>query len=236
MLYYETYGEGKAILYLHGWGASGAVFKPVVERLPNYLNITVDFDGFGSSPMPPEEGFTVYDYAERIVELLRGINAPKVTVVAHSFGCRVSLVLASKYSEFIDGMLLFAPAGLRRFSLKRWCKIRLYKLKKRLRVSCANLSGSADYQATADGLKRTFVKVVNQDLSREARKARCKTLIVAAKQDVAVPYRDALRLSKLVANSDFVSVEGDHFALFYSPSAFAQIIRLFVEEQCSSQR
>ena len=229
-MYSKTYGNGKTVLYLHGWGASGQAFEPVVRHLPNYLNITVDFYGFGNSPPPPEQGFTVSVYADKTAEFLRGCNQQKAVIVAHSFGCRVALVMAVKYPEFVDRMLLFAPAGLRRFSFKRWAKVRLYKLRKRLCKRKKLQGGSDDYNATPDALKSTFVKVVNQDLSAYARKIRCKTLIIAAKQDAAVPYRDAKRLHKLVKNSDFTGIDGDHFALFYMPEVYAKIIRLFAEE------
>lgn len=232
MLYYETYGQGQTILYLHGWGASGKAFAPVVQRLPDYLNLTLDFAGFGNSPLPSTEGLTVFDYANQTAEFLRQLNLTKVTIVAHSFGCRVAMILAADYPELVDKMLLFAPAGLRRFSLARWCKTRLYKLQKRLNPSKITSRGSADYQATKDELKSTFVKVVNQDLSKYARKIRCKTLIVGAKQDVAVPYKDVKRLHRLVKTSELAGLDGDHFALFYAPVAFAEIIRLFMEEQC----
>lgn len=231
-MYCEIFGQGKKILYLHGWGASGAMFSPVVKRLPDYCNITIDFAGFGNSPPPPKEGFSVFDYAEQTAELLRELNVEKAVIVAHSFGCRIAMILAVKYPQFVERMLLFAPAGLRRFSFGRWCKVRLYKARKRLCPSKAAQCGSSDYKATDERLKSTFVKVVNQDLSRVARQIRCKTLIVAAKQDVAVPYNDAKRLHRLIKNSDFAAVDGDHFALFYSPEAFAKIIRLFTEEGC----
>lgn len=232
MIYYETYGQGKPILYLHGWGASGAIFKPVVNNLQNYLNVTVDFAGFGNSPPPPKDGFTVFDYACQLAEFLQEKNFGKATVVAHSFGCRIAMILAVDHPELVDKTILFAPAGLRRFSLKRWLKIRLYKAQKRLGLIEKKQSGSADYQATKDELKSTFVKVVNQDLSRIARKIRCKTLIVAARQDTAVPYKDAKRLNKLIKTSELVGIDGDHFALFYSPAAFAKIVKIFMEEQC----
>lgn len=231
-MYFYAEGEGKTVLYLHGWGASSEAFRPVIRLLPFCRNIAVDFDGFGNSPAPPAEGYSVFDYADSLARFMRENNIVKATVVAHSFGCRVGMVLAANYPELVDGLLLFAPAGLRRFSLKRWCKIRFYKLKKRLHRSGLKPCGSADYQASPDCLKSTFVKVVNQDLSAYARKIRCNSLIVAAKADTAVPLRDAKRLHRLIVGSFLAEVEGDHFALFYSPAAFAQIIRLFVEEQC----
>ena len=228
--FFQKTGDGKAIVYLHGWGASGDIFNTVARALPCYGNYLLDFAGFGQSAMPPETGFTVFDYARQLVVFLTENGLKDITIVAHSFGCRVAMIVASERPDLVERALLFAPAGLRRPSFTRWCKIRLYKLKKRLFKGKKIQGGSADYQSTSDALKSTFVKVVNQDLSAYARKMRCKTLIIAAKDDKAVPFKDAKRLHKLIENSEFVGIEGDHFALFYVPDSFAEIIKMFVAE------
>ena len=76
--YYEQLGEGSsAIIYLHGWGASGQAFYPVMEKLPRFFNVAVDFDGFGASPNPPEQGFTVEDYAANAAEIFARLTCPK---------------------------------------------------------------------------------------------------------------------------------------------------------------
>lgn len=223
-------GCGKAVVYLHGWGCDGSVFAPVANNLNEYCNYMIDFAGFGSSPSPPESGYTVADYVNQIAEFFKQNNLSDVVIVAHSFGCRVAIMLAATYPKLVDRMLLFAPAGIRRKSFKRWLKVRFFKLRKRFCPNKASAMGSDDYKNASPTLKNTFVKVVNQDLSSYAKKARVKTLIVAAKNDLAVPLKDAERLHRLIRNSDFSVVEGDHFALFYAPAAFAQIIRLFAEE------
>lgn len=228
--YFNETGSGKPIVYLHGWGCDGKIFAPVTKNLPNYCNFTLDFYGFGKSSPPPASGFTVFDYANQLVEFLNERNLKGVTVVAHSFGCRVAMVVAANNPRLISRMLLFAPAGIRRFSLKRWCKVRIYKLRKLLRLGVKKDLGSDDYRSCSAEMKNTFVKVVNQDLSSFAKRVKCKTLVIAAQSDTAVPLKDARRVHKLIAKSDYYTVDGDHFSLFYSPAAFAKIIKLFVEE------
>lgn len=227
--YFKVIGCGAPIVYLHGWGCDGSIFKSVAERLPDYSNYLLDFAGFGNSGAPPANGFTVFDYADLLAEFLEKNSLKNAVIAAHSFGCRVAMVVAATRPYLINRLLLFAPAGVRRPSFIRWCKVRAYKLGKRFKIVKKN-AGSADYQATPPHLKSTFIKVVNQDLSAYARKIACKTLIIAAKQDSAVPYSAAKRVSKLIKQSEFVTVDGDHFALFYAPSAFARIIKLFAEE------
>lgn len=229
-MYFKEAGQGKPIVYLHGWGADGSIFASTAALLPNYRNIMLDFAGFGFSPPPPPRGFDVFDYANELAHFLTSEGLSNVTLVAHSFGCRVAMVVSALHPDLVDRMLLFAPAGLRRKSFVRWCKIRYYKLCKRLCPRRAERFASADYKSAPPHLRNTFVKVVNYDLSEYARAVRRKTLIIAARDDAAVPLRAAKRLHRLIRGSEFAVVNGDHFALFYAPAAFAKIVRLFVEE------
>lgn len=228
--YCRQFGQGRPVVYLHGWGCDGGIFATVANNLPNYANYMIDFAGFGNSAPPPESGWDVFDYANQLIGFLTEKDLKRVAVVAHSFGCRVAMIVASTRSDLVERALLFAPAGLRRPSLKRWLKVRYYKWCKRRNPERAKRFASDDYLNASPALKNTFVKVINRDLSAYARKMRCKTLIVAANKDNAVPLCAAKRLHRLIKNSDFAMVDGDHFALFYAPSAFAEIVKLFVEE------
>lgn len=231
-MYFERSGEGVPVVYLHGWGCDGSIFSPIVKRLPDFANYTVDFTGFGKSEDPPACGFTVEDYAEQLKRFLSDQGLNRVTVVGHSFGCRVALVLAAKYPEFVSGMILVAPAGLRRFSFARWCKVKAYKMSKffaKLRKTQPQTKfASEDYANCSEALRATFVKVVNQDLSTYAKRVDCTVLIVNGRQDMATPIVHARRLNKLIANSTLVEIEGDHFAFFRSPVAFANTVKNFV--------
>ena len=233
-MYFQKFGEGSPILYLHGWGSDGRIFQSVVARLPNYTNYLVDFIGFGKSDKPPIEGWNVLDYAKDILRFLDDQNLQQVTIVGHSFGCRVAMVLASLYPNRVGKLLLVAPAGLRKPSFKRWCKVLKYKMHKFLCKMgvCQNVSvryGSVDYNACENGLKNTFVKVVNQDLTAFAKKIACPTLIVNGNNDTQTPLKHAQNLQKLIKTSSLVEIDGDHFAFFHNPQAFAQTIKLFEE-------
>ena len=233
-MYYEKCGQGdKVIVYLHGWGCDGSIFAPIVKRLPNYTNYLVDFDGFGKSPPPPEDGYSVSDYAERLYQFLTEQQISRVTLVGHSFGCRVAMVLAASHPQLIERMLFVGPAGLRRKSIKRWCRVAWYKFRKflakmRLAPSPRNC-GSEDFRSCSPSMRKTFVKVVNQDLSRYAKRVKCPVLIVNGRQDSATPLQHAKRLTRLISDCQLVAIDGDHYAFFYSPQAFANTIKTFVE-------
>ena len=232
-MYFEKYGEGdKAIVYLHGWGCSGAIFAPIVRQLPRYANYLIDFDGFGNSSPPSEQGFSVADYAESLRQFLDERGLTRVTLVGHSFGCRVAMVFASRYPQTVERMLFVGPAGLRRFSLKRWLRIRWYKFRKllaRLKIAKSPVNqGSEDYRNCAPSMRATFVKVINEDLSRYAKRVKCPVLIVNGRDDAATPLAHAKRLARLIPDCELVEIDGDHYAFFYSPRAFANTVKNFV--------
>ncbi len=233
-MYFQKIGSGKPIVFLHGWGCDGSIFRAVAEKLPNNKCFLVDFNGFGKSPAPPAEGWGVEDYAMVLSVFFRQHNLKNVLIVAHSFGCRVAMVLAAKYPALAGKMILVAPAGLRKFSFSRWLKVRKYKFVKflcRLNM-CRNVSeryGSVDYNACENGLKNTFVKVVNQDLSRFAKQIRCPVLIVNGRDDKETPLASAQKLQKLIPNAVLTEIDGGHFAFFETPFAFAKTITYFSE-------
>lgn len=233
-MYFQKIGNGKPIVFLHGWGCDGNVFLPIAKQLTDYKCYLVDFNGFGKSPAPSSMGWTVEDYAAALAIFFRQHNLQHVCIVAHSFGGRVALVFAAKYPRLVSKLLLVAPAGLRSFSFSRWCKVRRYKLQKLLRkTGCAKgigrSFGSADYNACDEKMKNTFVKVVNQDLSSFVKQVTCTALIVNGKQDTATPLKHARRLQRLLKNSSLTEIEGGHFAFFEKPNAFAETVRYFME-------
>lgn len=233
-MYFVKIGKGRLIVFLHGWGCDGSVFLPIAQNLVNYECYMLDFYGFGKSPKPPAEGWSVKDYAENLALFFQTHNLQRACLVGHSFGCRVATVFASQYPQYVDKMMLVAPAGLRRFSFKRWWKVRKYKMRKFIcRMGlCHNLTarcGSVDYNACDDGMRNTFVKVVNQDLSGFAKRVQCPVLIVNGRDDTETPLEHAKRLQKLIPNASLAEIDGGHFAFFQNPNAFSKSIQYFAE-------
>lgn len=231
-LYCNVIGSGSPVLFLHGWGCDGSIFWPIANKLEDYCkSYMLDFAGFGKSPMPPASGYTVSDYVQCVVEFIINNKLNKVNIVAHSFGGRVAIMLASKYPQLVNKLLLVSPAGLRRPSLKRSIKVARYKLTRWLTKSGLLTKtyngGSHDYNNCSQEMKNTFVKVVNEDLSRYSKKITCPTLIVNGISDTATTLSHAKKLHKLIKNSELVPIKGDHFALFYNIDSFCKIIRLY---------
>ena len=86
-LYYEDLGEGKTIVFIHGWPLSGSMWEYQVTELANkgYRCITYDRRGFGKSERP----FKKYDYdtlAGDLNSLISELKLEDITLVGFSMG------------------------------------------------------------------------------------------------------------------------------------------------------
>lgn len=108
---FDARGEGPAILFLHGLGATGAAFHDVRARLPGFRTVCVDLPHHGRA-----RPWSVLDPKVMAERLAGKIAEPSFFVVGHSFGGVVALELAARAPERVTGVCaLAAPvSGLSR--------------------------------------------------------------------------------------------------------------------------
>jgi pimeloyl-ACP methyl ester carboxylesterase len=89
-LYYEEYGAGQSILFLHGVWAGLRYFEPQLTALSEERRtIALDFRGHGRSEKT-EQGHTVRQYARDVHEFLIQCNLDDVVLVGWSMGAAVT--------------------------------------------------------------------------------------------------------------------------------------------------
>ena len=99
---YKTIGKGKSfVLFLHGWGGSTNSFLHVARKLENTCKtVLIDFYGFGKTKFP-KVSLDTYEYTTQLYLFLKSKNIEEVSIVAHSFGGRVALILSSIFVVII---------------------------------------------------------------------------------------------------------------------------------------
>lgn len=94
-LFYESKGTGAPILLIHGFGASTFTWRRIAPALAeNHKVIAVDLKGFGQSDKPFDEHYSIFDQAELIKQLILDNDLKNLTLVGHSYGGGISLMLA----------------------------------------------------------------------------------------------------------------------------------------------
>ena len=94
-LFLEEKGEGKPLLLIHGFGASTFTWRGVAPDLArDHRVIAVDLKGFGQSDKPLDERYAARDQAALLAQLIEARDLRDLTLVGHSYGGGIALMLA----------------------------------------------------------------------------------------------------------------------------------------------
>lgn len=200
--------------------------------------VFVDFPGFGES-LEPEREFYLSDYVLSLKNVLDNFVIESLTLVGHSFGGRVaikySFLYQDNYSDF--KLCLVDSAGIKpRRSLLYKIKVSRYKKLKRkaekfgIEDNRLDKFGSSDYKKLSSVMKRTFVHVVNEDLSDIAKKIKIKTMIVWGRKDKETKLYMARKLHKFIKNSNlYIFNNAGHFSFLDNRLDFLILLDTFVK-------
>jgi pimeloyl-ACP methyl ester carboxylesterase len=108
-LYYELHGEGKPIIFSHGWLEDCSIWGPQVESFTkNYAVILYDHRGHGRSDKPKvgEGNYSVQVLANDLYALAQKLNLEKPVLVGFSLGGYAAILLALEHPEKISKLVL----------------------------------------------------------------------------------------------------------------------------------
>ena len=89
--------------------------------------------------------------------------------------------------------------------------------------------GSADYNALDAEMRKTFVKVISEDLAPLLEKIQSSTLLIWGEKDQDTPLWMGQKMEKEIRDAGLVIFEGDdHFAYLRQWPRFVNVIRAFL--------
>ena len=229
--------NGYTLLFLHGWRSQKEIWNHVAQRIRELENervsvYTVDLPGFGQS-QTPNKVLGVGDYASVVAEFIKKLELKNVIIIGHSFGGRIAIKLAATHPELINKLVLVDSAGFATISSKKIFYRIMAKIVKPLfsfafmqglRKKLYQFIGAEDYLATPR-LQKTFVQVLNEDLSEKMKKITCPTLIIWGENDTETPIEFGQRMKSLIFNSKFTILPGaGHFSFLDQPEGFIEVL------------
>ncbi|MCL2675187.1 MAG: alpha/beta hydrolase [Firmicutes bacterium] len=226
-IFYKRHLGGRTVVLLHGWGGTHKLFDALFDSLSaaGCDVISLDLPGFGDSAAPSPH-FTTDDYADCVRGIIEKLGLCDVTVVGHSFGGRLAILLG--VCPLVSAIVLVDGAGIKpRFSFRKWLRVGWYKRAKK-RGSDLSGFGSADYKALSGDMREIFVRVVNRHLDNDLKKINVPTLLIWGKNDKETPLYMAKRIKRVVKDCGLVVLEGGHFAYLENSRQFCAIVRNFV--------
>ena len=110
-LHYEEYGEGPAVIFLHGAGGGTQIgwFQQIPHFSRHYRCIVIDHRGFGTSTDPEHEGPT--RFVDDLEALLDRLSIERAALIAQSMGRWTALGFAFRHPSRTSALVMCDCVG-----------------------------------------------------------------------------------------------------------------------------
>lgn len=242
-LYYESHGEGPAVVFLHGRGGNHlSWYQQVAAFRDRYRCIAIDHREFGLSREAPD-GPGRAAFVEDLRELLEKLEIPRACLVGQSMGGFTALAFAYRYPDRASGMVLADTSG----------GLRDERIVAAFRRSLPSLPRDVAIRALSDDFRRRdpaqaflyaeigrLAPPVRESLeglltsqdgpsAQDLRGFRVPTLVIVGELDIVVPPDIARIVASSIPGSRLEIVAGaGHSVYFEKPAEFNRILGEFL--------
>ena len=221
------------ILILHGWQQNKESWIDIIDLIKDeYRVICPDLPGFGESKNKKFLNFGVDDYARYMEKFLKELGIKKINILAHSFGGRIAINIASQKEPIIniENLILFSSAGIIEKEKKINKVIASKSIKKIIPEKIKNKFRSNDYINAGD-LKHVFIKAINYNVKPLLKNIQCPTLIIWGDHDKELDISKSYLIQREIKDSEIVVLKGyTHFAHIENPYLFSGTIKKFLKK------
>lgn len=213
-IYYEIYGDGKPIVFLHGNGEDMTYFKYQKEALKDkYKLIFIDSRGHGKSSFGSEK-LSLDLMSRDIINVLSELEIDKADFLGFSDGGNIALLIAMKKPEIFKSLTLVG-ANLKPEDLILSERI---QIKKEIEME-ENKNKKAILNLMVDE-----PNIEDEDL----KKINIKTLVVAGENDL-IKEECTKRIAANIKGSRLEIIsKADHFLMDNMPNKFNTIFESFL--------
>lgn len=104
-LAYEDVGEGRAILFIHGFMFDRTMWRSQIGALAGWRRIAPDLRGSGLSEAP-ERGYCMTTYADDLAALLDALGVRRIVLCGLSMGGYVAFEFLRRHRERVAGLVI----------------------------------------------------------------------------------------------------------------------------------
>ena len=180
-------------------------------------------------------------YVNFVDNFIKKLNLEVYAIVGHSLGGRIIIkgeaenIFKAKKIVLIDSAGITKRKTFRNYFFKIIAKIGKFITaippfifwRENLRKKMYSFAGNDYY--TAGVLKNTFLKLINEDLTDNAKNIKMPTLLIWGENDTETPLSDGQNFSRLINGSILeVLKDAGHFAHQEKPKEVAELMRKFL--------
>lgn len=232
------------IVFLHGGGMSGWVWKKQVEYFKDYHCLVPDLPGHGKSNEPL---ISLKDCAQKVAELIEKNGHNKVIVVGHSLGAKVAVELLNIKPDIINyaviASALYRPTKMMLWLHKPWVyrlTVWLVKYKKILELQAKLIfKESSDQQnfikdaqrLTATDLQKIYGMAYDLKLPSGLSSLKTSVLVIAGAKEPNAMRQSVRNLANAIPHAKGVLVRTvNHTFPWTEADLFNKIIRQWITD------
>jgi pimeloyl-ACP methyl ester carboxylesterase len=250
--------DAPAVVFLHGGGASGWMWQPVIERLPGYQCLAVDLPEQGNSRSAG--AFSMLNAAEKVAEFIRSqVPGGCAHVVGLSEGAQVAVQLLAVAPERVNRAVISSAllqpmpgtAWMNSPGMWKWTyRLAMAPFKNNdwwIRLNMKYAAGipesyftdfKKEFQnTTEDGFVHLMTANQSFRLPFGLDRITIPTLIVVGKKEYAAMKQSARGLARVLPNAQAVQVDlgkgsslaAEHNWALTAPELFALTVQAWIE-------
>ncbi len=237
-VYFEVHGrnepDAQTILLSSGLGGSGAYWAPQMEMLQRHFRVVIyDHRGTGRTGGEVQQDGGISAMADDVLEIASELNLEAFHFMGHALGGLIGLDIALRKPGLIDRLVLInawskadAHSGrcfdtrislLENSGVEAFVKAQplflypaVWMSENAERLARDDAHGIAHFQGR-DNVLRRIAALRAFDVDERLGEIENRTLVVAAKDDLLVPYTRSLRLIEGLPNAELIVFdEGAH--------------------------
>jgi pimeloyl-ACP methyl ester carboxylesterase len=243
MLVFHDNGDGRPIVWIHGFPHASAIFQPQVA-IAGVRHIRVDLQGFGASA-PPSGPVAMADYSREIIAVLDHLRIEKAILAGISMGGYILMQMLRDAPQRIEGVILIDTrerpdsdqAREDRFKTiaeieKNGIEPVVNAMLPKMIFNAARRPPFRDIMMTstpAGMIAAQRAMSGRPDSSSTLRALKLPALVIVGEHDPITSVDDARRMAALIKGSKRVVIENAaHASNFDQPEAFNRAVTEFL--------
>ncbi len=252
-LYYEIYGEGEPLIFIHGFAVDHSVFATLPEHYQNTHQVIL-FDNRGSGQSDcPDEPYSIETMADDVIELCRVLNLGPGHFVGHSMGGMILQHLAWQYPRQIRSAtfcntdvkidIRYALAARARLAfMAADCPLRAlieygmgwtfsseFLQRPGMVEKIINLRMANPFPITSVGYRNQLNALLTFDSSAWVNEIKANSLVIGSDQDIIMFESNVARMAEKIPHARYELIEGSGHAPFMEqPEMFHRLLKAFI--------
>jgi pimeloyl-ACP methyl ester carboxylesterase len=213
--YADTLKGNSTLLFVHGLGSTKETWIRNIQSIGKTNRcISLDLPGYGQSSKVDFD-YTMSYYSQVILACVEKLKLKKVTLVGHSMGAQIAMMVALKNPKLCEKLILISPSGFESFSSneKEWLRkiyqadflkmlnseqfsssiqsnfLNFTEQDQQFKEEYRKIYQSDDFQRYCRTLSSNVYSMLNEAVSDHLSDLKMPVLIIFAEQDQMIPNR-----------------------------------------------